>query len=124
LTHDKRFLFFNKKQNCAGKPRKSRLSIHIKGPEECAQWSKIFSSPDEDLNLQTVEKGVVRIARSMMETADIGAFIFECTDIPPFAHAVRKATNRPVLDFVTLINHVYQAIKSCLSSSAEGSFTY
>lgn len=90
---------------------KDRISIHIKGLETCSEWNKIFASPDEDIDIPTVEHDVVQIACSMMERVDIGAFILECTDLPPFANAIRKATGRPVFDFVTLTNYAYQAIK-------------
>jgi Asp/Glu/hydantoin racemase len=91
---------------------KNHISIHIEGLEACTEWNKIFSSPNEDIDISTVEKDVVHIARSMIKMADIGAFILECTDLPPFADAIRKATGRPVFDFVTLTNFIYQAIKS------------
>lgn len=93
---------------------KNQLSIHIEGLETCAEWNKIFSFPKKDLNIHTVENDVVQIARSMMKTDNIGAFVLECTDLPPFADAIRKATSRPVFDFVTLTNYVYQAIKCYL----------
>jgi hypothetical protein len=88
-----------------------RMSIHIEGLETCTEWNKIFSSPDADIDIPRVESDVVRIACSMVKMADIGAFVLECTDLPPFADAIRKATGRPVFDFVTLTNYAYQAIK-------------
>jgi len=87
------------------------ISIHIEGLEACTEWNKIFSSPNEAIDIPTVKNDVVLIACSMMKMADIGAFILECTDLPPFADAIRKATGRPVFDFVTLTNFTYQAIK-------------
>ncbi|WP_319407164.1 aspartate/glutamate racemase family protein [uncultured Desulfosarcina sp.] len=91
---------------------KNHISIHIEGLEACTEWNKIFSSPNEEIDIPTVENDVVHIARSMMKMVDIGAFVLECTDLPPFADAIRKATGRPVFDFVTLTNFIYQAIKS------------
>lgn len=91
---------------------KNQSSIHIEGLEACSEWNKIFSSPNEEIDIPTVEKDVINIACSMMKMVDIGAFILECTDLPPFADAIRKATGRPVFDFVTLTNFIYQAIKS------------
>jgi hypothetical protein len=93
---------------------KNPVSIHIEGLEACTEWSKIFTSPDEEIDIPTVENDVVHTARSMMKMADIGAFVLECTDLPPFADAIRKATGRPVFDFVTLTNFMYQAIKSAV----------
>ncbi|WP_212637848.1 aspartate/glutamate racemase family protein [Desulfocicer vacuolatum] len=88
------------------------MSIQIKGLEDCLEWNKIFFSPDEDIDMDIVEKDVISTARSMMKETDIGAFVLECTDLPPFAHGIRKVTGRPVFDFVTLTIFVYQGISS------------
>lgn len=88
----------------------NRFGIQIEGLESGKEWNKIFLSPDEDIDIPTVEKEVVEIACSMMGRADIGAFVLECTDLPPFSNAIRKKTHRPVFDFVTLANYAYQAI--------------
>lgn len=90
----------------------SRAAIHIEGLEACTEWNKIFSSPDEKIDIPTVATDVVRMACSMTEKTDIGAFVLECTDLPPFADAIRRATGRPVFDFVTLTNYAYQGIKN------------
>jgi hypothetical protein len=41
----------------------------------------------------------------------IGAFVFECTNLPPYAAAVREATARPVFDAVTLITGLHSAVR-------------
>ncbi|BBO84636.1 aspartate/glutamate racemase family protein [Desulfosarcina ovata] len=41
---------------------------------------------------------------------DIGAMLLECSDLPPFAHAVQAATGRPVFDFITMIRYVKSAL--------------
>jgi hypothetical protein len=88
----------------------NRAAIHIQGLESCKEWNKIFSSPDEEIDIPTVASDVVRMAGLMAEKIDIGAFVLECTDLPPFADAIRRATGRPVFDFVTLTHFAYQAI--------------
>lgn len=93
-------------------------SIHVEGLEACTEWNKIFSSPDEEIDIPTVENDIIRLARSMTERSDIGAFVLECTDLPPFADAVRKATGHPVFDIVTLTNYVYQAVKNPVQSAS------
>jgi len=87
------------------------ISLHIEGLESCTEWNKIFSAPEEDIDISMVEKDIVDIACSMKKTSDIGAFVLECTDLPPFSDAIRKATDCPVFDFVTLTNFVYRALK-------------
>jgi hypothetical protein len=87
------------------------ILLHIEGLESCTEWNKIFLAPEEDIDISMVEKDIVDIACSMKKTSDIGAFVLECTDLPPFSDAIRKATDCLVFDFVTLTNFVYRALK-------------
>ena len=54
---------------------------------------------------------MVRLARTLVERDPaVGAIVFECTNMPPFADAVQRAVNLPVFDIVTLINMVHEAV--------------
>ncbi|MFQ3198537.1 MAG: Asp/Glu/hydantoin racemase [Paraglaciecola sp.] len=88
----------------------SDVSLHVEGLEACTEWNKIFLSPDDDIDLATIEHDITNIVSLMMKQSDIGAFILECTDLPPFADIIRKVTGCPVFDFVTLTNMVHQSI--------------
>jgi aspartate/glutamate racemase len=41
---------------------------------------------------------------------EIGAVLLECSDLPPYAYAIQRATGKPVYDFITLINWVYTVV--------------
>lgn len=41
---------------------------------------------------------------------EIGAIVLECTNFPPYAHAIRAATGRPVFHIVNLIKSVHQTL--------------
>ena len=41
---------------------------------------------------------------------DIKAILLECSDLPPYAAAIQKATGLPVFDFITLANWVAGAV--------------
>ena len=41
---------------------------------------------------------------------EIGAILLECSDLPPYAYDIPKATGLPVYDFITLINWVHSAV--------------
>jgi hypothetical protein len=86
------------------------VPVHIEGLESSSEWNKIFSAPEEDIEIAQVKEDLLRIARSMKEKSPIGAFVLECTDLPPFAGLIRKATDRPVFDFVTLTDFVFRAL--------------
>ena len=44
------------------------------------------------------------------EHPEIGAILLECSDLPPYAWAVQKASGLPVFDFISLINWVKASV--------------
>lgn len=41
---------------------------------------------------------------------DVGAIVFECTNMAPYAHAVQAAVGLPIFDIQTLIRTMYDAL--------------
>jgi hypothetical protein len=63
------------------------------------------------LDFAKVEAEVVAVAESLVSGApDLGAILFECVDLPPYAAAVQDATGLPVFDITTLIGGVYPGL--------------
>lgn len=46
----------------------------------------------------------------VVEDPSIGAFLFECSDMPPYSAAVQAATGLPVFDWIGFINYVHHAV--------------
>lgn len=46
----------------------------------------------------------------MTEEDEIGAFLLECSDMPPYAYAIQAATQRPVFDFITMIRFLCNSV--------------
>jgi len=44
------------------------------------------------------------------ENPDVGAFLLECSDMPPYSADIQAAINMPVFDFITMINFVHQSV--------------
>jgi hypothetical protein len=86
-------------------------NLHIYGMEECPEWGKIFTAPREDVDLKVIAREVVATGeRAYEEHPDAGALVLECTDLPPFAAALRERTRLPVFDFVTLTEYIHRAL--------------
>jgi hypothetical protein len=41
------------------------------------------------------------------ENPDVGAIVLECTEFPPYAHAIQNAVRLNVWDFVTMTNFMH-----------------
>jgi len=59
----------------------------------------------EKVDVQRVTPGIVSLAKDQVaKNPNIRAFLFECTELPQFADAVRGATGLPVFDSITGAN--------------------
>lgn len=64
-----------------------------------------------ELDDDGIRKGAVEVAEKLQaEHDDLGAILLECSDLPPYAHAIQAATGLPVFDFVTMINYVHETL--------------
>lgn len=55
-----------------------------------------------------MKKEIVEAALSLIEAEpDIGAFVLECSDMPPYSSIIQEATQLPVFDFITLIRWLH-----------------
>lgn len=85
--------------------------IIILGLEKCPEWNSIFENEDEDVDMNLVRKEIMDTAiAAIREYPEIGAFLLECTDLPPFAPDIREATGLPVFSFNTMMGYVAQMI--------------
>jgi Asp/Glu/hydantoin racemase len=61
--------------------------------------------------LELIEERIVYAAKKLTkDTADIGAILLECTNLPPSASAVQNVTGLPVFDVITLLNWAYDSV--------------
>lgn len=65
-----------------------------------------------DLNSPALESELIGLARqSLAAHPAIGAWLIQCSDLPPYAASLRRATGLPVFDMVTLIEHIGTALR-------------
>jgi hypothetical protein len=84
--------------------------VVIRGMEDAQAFRGPILDETGTLDDAAIEKEVVARARDMGTAhPETGAILLECSNLPPYAHAVQRATRRPVFDFTTLINYMHQA---------------
>ena len=69
------------------------------------------------LDAAAAEREVVAAAlRLVRRDPRVGAIVLECTNMPPYAAAVRAATGLPVHDITTLLNSRWAALSAVLAA--------
>ena len=86
------------------------IPVIVEGLDDCYFNERLIGDQPE-FDLERMERDVVEAAGSLVERhPDIGVLLLECTNMAPYAHAIQRATNRPVWDIMTLLNSVYESL--------------
>jgi len=81
--------------------------VVVYGNEDGEQMKKITGETGR-FNPKAFEQELVALATKMVkENPDIGAVVLECTEFPPYAHAIQNAIRLSVWDFVTMTNFMH-----------------
>ncbi len=87
------------------------IPLVVAGMEACPEFCSAVLEEKGSLDSDKIETEILAVARQVMaENKDIGAFLLECSDLPPYAAAVFRETNLPVFDYITMIKHVYTTL--------------
>jgi hypothetical protein len=66
---------------------------------------------ERDIDSPALEAGLVALAQETMGNhPEIGTWLLQCSDLPPYAAAIQRATGLPVFDMVTMIRHLHDAL--------------
>ncbi|MDR3254637.1 MAG: aspartate/glutamate racemase family protein [Synergistaceae bacterium] len=85
--------------------------LAVYGMEDQFEFRTSVLEEKGTLDSDRIEEEVLRVVlRMMRENPEVAAIVLECSDLPPYAHAVRMATELPVFDFTTMIRHVHNAL--------------
>lgn len=81
-----------------------RRRVRILGLERTAHLYRVLTGDNENLDYSLAEAEVVAVVQEGLNMyPDIGAFVLECTNLPPYSAAIKSATGRPVWDALSLI---------------------
>lgn len=83
----------------------------IAGMEGQREFREAILEEKGTLDSARIQEEVVGVARELTErNPGLGSILLECSDLPPYAHAVQAATGLPVFDFITMIEYVHRAL--------------
>ena len=78
----------------------------IRGMQDNPYWYEAFKDPADKVDTDIIEREMVQTALEMKESSPhLGAYLLECSMMPPYSKAVQEATGLPVYDFMSLINY-------------------
>jgi Asp/Glu/hydantoin racemase len=82
------------------------VPVTIVGIEQETEFVDLLHHHDgEEDQLRRMHQTMARLARRLVETTpEVGALVLECTNLPPFAATMQRATGLPVFDVVTLLS--------------------
>ena len=87
------------------------IPLLIGGMEDQEEFREAILEEKGTLDSDLIESEVVGVAKKLItENPDIGALVLECSDLPPYAHAIQKEVNLPIFDFTTMIQYVHTAL--------------
>lgn len=88
------------------------VSYAVGGLDDTEEFYNVHvTCSKKTINPGKIQEEVIQAAENLIEQyPDIGCFVFECSDIPPFAREVARRTGRPVFDFIGLAHMVARAV--------------
>lgn len=87
------------------------IPLQIGGMEDQKEFREAILEEKGTLDSDLIESEVVGVAKKLItENPDIGVLVLECSDLPPYAHAIQKEVNLPIFDFTTMIKFVHMAL--------------
>ncbi|MCP4685274.1 MAG: aspartate/glutamate racemase family protein [bacterium] len=89
----------------------AKQPLAIVGMEDAPEFSAVFIGGKKTLDVSKCRREMQSAANRLVEThPDVGVIVLECTNMPPYAPAIRQATGLPVFDAVSMVNHAYSAV--------------
>ena len=86
------------------------IPIVIVGLEDSDEFAKIRLNSNAVFDVKKFAEELLSIADNLVSGNNIGAIVFECTDLPPFSHFLREKFELPVFDIVSLTNMLYESL--------------
>ncbi|MDB5401928.1 MAG: hypothetical protein QOF70_5986 [Acetobacteraceae bacterium] len=83
------------------------------GTEDGVEFFRVLILGEKrDMDVASAAGDILRAGRTLMrQHPDVGAIVLECTNMPPYAHALREALGVPIYDVYSLITWLHAGIR-------------
>jgi len=82
-------------------------SVFVAGMEDQPEFCHAILDEKGSLDPNAIKREVVTVGKELLaQNPSIGAVLFECSNLPPYAKALQDEIQRPVFDYTTMINFV------------------
>lgn len=90
----------------------ANVDVPIVGLAPGCSLRQTLLNDEETLDMARAENDTVAAAWELLELCpQVSNIVFECTNLPPYAMAVTRATGRPVHHIVSVLHERYQALR-------------
>ena len=85
----------------------------IVGTEDGREFFRVLIKAEkEDLDVDLAEQDILDAGRALVARhSEVGAIVLECTNMPPYADALRRAVGLPVFDVFSLITWFHAGLR-------------
>lgn len=91
------------------------IPVAVAGLEGEKEFTRVLLGDELELDVDLAREEHIRVARRLIaDHPDVGAIVLECTNMPPYAADVQRATGLPVFDIVSLVTLVHGALAAGL----------
>lgn len=89
------------------------LDTPVTGTENGREFFRVLiKAESDDMDVDLAEQDVVQSARDLVAGhPEVGAIVLECTNMPPYAAAVQRATGLPVYDVYSMITWFHAGLR-------------
>jgi Asp/Glu/hydantoin racemase len=85
----------------------------VVGTEEGREFFRVLILGEkQDMDVALAARDILEAGRTLVRRhSDIGAIVLECTNMPPYAHALRDALQVPVYDIYSLVTWLHAGMR-------------
>ena len=92
------------------------IPLAVAGMEGEKEFTRVMLGDELELDVDLAREEHIRVARRLVaDHPDIGAIVLECTNMPPYAADVQRATGLAVFDITSLVRMTHDALSSGLA---------